>query len=190
MEITSLKSNDLHVSAMVQISKLSSNINLLELATNLCISDKIKYIERNDIYIFGFAREKMSDRLRELGITKNKSLDVIFPDIPSKFLSHFIRGVFDGDGSVFFEPRSKMSPLRVSFTSGSKTFITTLEHNLHSFAGLNKRNIYEKQGVNTTYYFRYPHKDCLKFFDYIYAGADESMWLDRKYKKFLEGMTV
>ena len=26
-------------------------------------------------YHFGFARKKMSDRLRELGITKNKSLD-------------------------------------------------------------------------------------------------------------------
>ena len=36
---------DLHISAMVQISKLSANINLLELATNLSINDKILYIE-------------------------------------------------------------------------------------------------------------------------------------------------
>ena len=54
MEITSLKSNDLHVSAMVQISKLSSNINLLELATNLCISDKISYIEHGSEIMKGF----------------------------------------------------------------------------------------------------------------------------------------
>jgi predicted DNA-binding protein YlxM (UPF0122 family) len=173
-----------------KISITMKDVGLLEkVKKKLKSNHKIKYIEKNDIYFFGFAREKMSDRLRELGITKNKSLDVIFPDIPSKFLSHFIRGVFDGDGSVFFEPRSKKSPLRVSFTSGSRAFITTLEHNLHSFGGLSKRNIYEKQGTNTTYYFRYPHKDCLKFFDYIYAGADESMWLERKYQKFLEGTT-
>ncbi len=173
-----------------RISITMKDVELLEKVKKKLESNHlIKHLKAYGTYQFGFAREKMSDRLRELGITKNKSLDVKFPDIPSKFLSHFIRGVFDGDGSVFFEPRSKKSPLRVSFTSGSKAFITTLEHNLHSFAGLSKRNIYEKQSTNTTYYFRYPHKDCLKFFDYIYAGADESMWLERKHQKFLEGTT-
>ena len=80
----------------------------------------VKYYKENEIYCFSFCRKKMSDRLFKLGISSNKSLKVRFPDVPDKFLSHFIRGVFDGDGSVFFEPRSKKSPLRVNFTSGSK----------------------------------------------------------------------
>jgi predicted DNA-binding protein YlxM (UPF0122 family) len=167
----------------------------------------VKSIKNTDMYYFGFCRNKMRDKLVELGITSNKSLKVNFPDVPDKFLSHFIRGVFDGDGSVFFEPsrkiplrvsstngsvsfipRSNKSSLRVSFTSGSKAFITTLESSLHLHAGLPKRTIYERLQKRMSYYIRYCHEDSLKFFDYIYEGANKSLRIDRKYLKFLEGM--
>jgi hypothetical protein len=172
-----------------RISITMKDVELLEkVKKRLKSNHPIKYLKLYGTYQFGFAREKMSDRLHELGITKNKSLNVAFPDVPDNFLSHFIRGVFDGDGSVFFEPRSKSSPLAVSFTSGSKEFITILESKLHLHAGLNKRIIYVLNRGNVSYYIRYRHKDSLKSFDYIYAGADETMWLERKRQKFLEGM--
>ncbi len=148
----------------------------------------VRYDKQIDLYTLGFTRGNMADSLLKLGITSKKSLKVNFPDVPDQFLSHFIRGVFDGDGSVFFEPRCKKSPLRVSFTSGSKTFITALESKLHSHAGLRKKNIYNLHRVRTSYYMRYCHTDCLEFFDYIYEGADESMRLERKYQKFVEGI--
>ncbi len=167
----------------------------------------VRYNKLADTHEFVFVRKIMAARLFKLGITRNKSLKVKFPNVPDKFLSHFIRGVFDGDGSVFFEPsrkiplrvsstngsvsfvpRSSKSPLRASFTSGSKKFITTLEGKLHMHAGLGKRTIYELHRGNTSYYIRYCHKDSLKFFDYIYAGVDESLRLERKYQKFLEGI--
>ena len=78
--------------------------------------------------------------------------------------------------------------MRVNFTSGSKEFITTLECNLHSVAGLSKRTIYKLDRRNISYYIRYCNSDSLKFFDYIYEGADESLRLERKHQKFLEGM--
>ena len=172
-----------------RISITMKDVEVLEkVKRKLESNHPIKYTEANDIYQFRFAREKMSDRLREIGITKKKSLIVEFPEVPDEFLSHFIRGVFDGDGSVFFEPRSKKSPLRVSFISGSKTFMTTLENMLHLHAGLSERTIYETHRKNVSYYIRYGHNDSLKFFDYIYAKADESLWLERKHQKFLEGM--
>ena len=40
-----LKTSDLHVSAIVQIGKLSSDINLQELASHLIINNNILYIE-------------------------------------------------------------------------------------------------------------------------------------------------
>ncbi len=167
----------------------------------------VKYDKAKDIYIFGFTRKKISDKLFELGITSKKSMKVEFPDVPDKYLSHFIRGVFDGDGSVFFELSGKIplrvsspngsvsfepiiakSPLRVSFTSGSKAFMTALESKLHSHAGLRRRNIYKTLRKRMSYYIRYCHNDSLEFFDYIYEETDESMRLERKYQKFLEGM--
>ncbi len=147
----------------------------------------VRYDKQIDLFKLGFTRRNMADSLLKLGITSKKSLKVEFPNVPDKYLSHFIRGVFDGDGSVFFEPRNK-TPLRVSFTSGSNAFLTTLESKLHMHAGLGKRTIYELHRGNTSYYIRYCHKDSLKFFDYIYEGADESLRLERKYQKFLEGM--
>ena len=148
----------------------------------------VKYDKVKNLCHYGFCRKKMSDRLFELGITRNKSLNAKFPDVPDQFLSHFIRGVFDGDGSVFYEPRSKTYPLRVNFISGSKAFMTALESKLHYHAGLSKRTIYERLQKRMSYYIRYSHKDSLKFFGYIYEGAEESMRLERKYQKFLEGM--
>ena len=148
----------------------------------------VKYQEQIDLFTLGFGRKKMTDSLLKLGITSKKSFKVKFPAVPDENLPHFIRGVFDGDGSVFFEAGSKTSPLRVSFTSASKAFMTTLEEKLHLHAGVSKRTIYETHRRNIAYYIRYCHKDSLKFFDYIYAGADESMWLERKHRKFLEGM--
>jgi predicted DNA-binding protein YlxM (UPF0122 family)/DNA-binding transcriptional regulator WhiA len=171
-----------------QVSIVIKDVELLEkIRTRLESNHPIKYMKAYGIYYFRFARGKMVERLRELGIIRNKSLVVKFPEIPDKYLSHFIRGVFDGEGSVFFEPRSKKSPLRVNFTSGPMGFITTLESLLNSHAGLRKRTIYKLDRGNTSYYIRYCHNDSLKFFDYIYAGTDKSMWLERKYQKFIEG---
>jgi intein-encoded DNA endonuclease-like protein len=51
---------------------------------------------------------KMVNDLYNLGVTQKKSLSVNFPtneQVPEKYLSHFIRGVFDGDGSVFYYER-------------------------------------------------------------------------------------
>ena len=172
-----------------QVGIKIKDVELLEkIRTKLESNHPIKFQKEYDTYRFGFARGKMVDKLRELGITNNKSLDIEFPKVPDKFMSHFIRGVFDGDGSVFFESRNKKSPLRVSFTSGSKKFITALEDIIHTQAGVSKRTIYKLHRKNTSYYIRYCHKDSLKFFAYIYADADESMWLERKHRKFLEGM--
>jgi predicted DNA-binding protein YlxM (UPF0122 family) len=167
----------------------------------------VRYDKQIDIFQLKFTRGNMADSLMKLGITSRKSLKVEFPNVPDKFLSHFIRGVFDGDGSVFFEPsrkiplrvsstngsvsfvpRSNKSPLRVSFTSGSKKFITTLESSLHLHAGLPKRTIYKTLRKSMSYYIRYCHTDSLKFFEYIYEGADEPMRLERKYQKFLESI--
>src|SRR5271157_1613733 len=40
----------------------------------------------------------MCARLISLGIVPAKSLVLKFPDVPNEYVSHFIRGYFDGDG--------------------------------------------------------------------------------------------
>lgn len=122
-----------------------------------------------------------------LGLTKNKSLTVKFPCVPDDYLRDFIRGVFDGDGSVFFQKDSINYPIRTKFCSSSGDFITRLEFCLQEL-GLPKRNIYEQKTKNGIFYtFKYGHKDSVKLFEILYKNYPDILFLERKYSKFLEG---
>lgn len=140
------------------------------------------------LFMFHFAREHMVKRLFALGVTPRKSLTVRFPDVPVEYLADFIRGVFDGDGSVMFKEESKCSPLVAKFFSGSKDFIEKLELKLQEL-GLSKRTIYRQKTKNGLYYtIVYGHKDSQKLFEILYKNSEKGMFLERKYNKFLKGI--
>ncbi len=139
------------------------------------------------LYYFHFAREKLAHDLETLCVIPKKSLIVKFPKVPQEYLSDFIRGVFDGDGSVFFNKCRINFPLRAKFVSGSEDFINSLENNLTNL-GMPKRTIYKQKTKNGwNYMFIYEHTDSLKLFDIIYKNTQNGLFLERKYKRFLEG---
>jgi hypothetical protein len=143
------------------------------------------------LYCFHFARARLVDNLIGLGILPRKSLSIKFPAVPDAFLVDFVRGVFDGDGSVFFEKRSQKLPLRASFISSSKDFIETLEAKLRAL-GMPKRALYQHKTKNTvSYMIRYAHADSIKLFNLLYSqnAVKKGLFLARKYKKFLSGMS-
>lgn len=139
------------------------------------------------LYLFGFAREQITKDLLRLGITPRKSLTVKFPDAPNKYLRHFIRGVFDGDGSVYLEKRSVKMPLRTKFISGSKDFIYKLERRLQKL-GMPKHTLYKRRKKNISYMFRYGHRNSIRLFHLLYSGVNKDLYLERKYRKFVEGL--
>lgn len=173
---------------------------------SLCINDKdllekvkslmgsthtIKYYGYQDgLYNFSFSRQRLISDLNRLGVFPNKSLTIRFPDVPLAFLVDFIRGIFDGDGSVFFEKRSPGFPLRVSFVGGSKDFIETLEIKLQVL-GMPKRTIYQQKTKNAvSYMIRYAHADSIKLFNLFYDKntIENGLFLARKYAKFQTGI--
>lgn len=128
---------------------------------------------------------EISHDLQVLGLTKNKSLTTRFPEIPSEFLRHFIRGCWDGDGSVYWEGNDIRKPC-ASFVSGSKEFIEQLVKNLVNL-GMPNRTIHKSmRSKNPSYYFRYTGLPCVKLYHVLYDGVDESMYLVRKYLRFRE----
>lgn len=141
------------------------------------------------LYIFYFARENMLKDLESLGVVPKKSHIVAFPNMPAEYLPDFLRGVFDGDGSVYFDKRSKNSPLRSAFYSGSKDFIEKLEDNLTKL-GLPKRKISQQKTLNGIFYgIRYGHKNSLNLFNILYKSIQQdTLYLERKYRRFLEGL--
>ncbi|MFA7219502.1 MAG: hypothetical protein WC119_03290 [Synergistaceae bacterium] len=57
----------------------------------------------------------------KLGGKENKSLDILFPVIPKKYLPDFVRGYFDGDGSIWYAKHHRCH--LSNFTCGSYEFI-------------------------------------------------------------------
>ena len=172
------------------VSLCINDKDLLEkVKTTMGSSHAIKsYAYQEGLYIFNFAREKLVTDLNSLGIFTKKSLNIKFPDVPDAFLVDFIRGVFDGDGSVFFEKRSPRFPLRASFVSSSKSFMDTLENKLRTL-GMPKRNIYQHKTKNgISYMIRYAHEASIKLFNILYKKAMRNgLFLKRKHDKFLTG---
>lgn len=166
---------------------------LLEKFLNLIGSDsKILYRRREEytnttageLYYFHINSNIFYEQLTKLGLTPNKSLSMTFPEIPDEYIRHFIRGCWDGDGSVYIEKRN--GNLKTSFVCGSLEFIKVLMEHLNK-RGLSDVTLYEnrrgKKG-NISYYFRYGTKDSIKLFHYLYDEVPESQYLKRKYEVF------
>ena len=116
-----------------------------------------KYEKGRTFYVLQFNGEKLTSDLIKLGCTANKSLTLQFPTdeiVPYKFMSHFIRGYFDGDGCIWNGKRKKMlvkdstrkSGFReriihnVKFTfTGNVSFINSLQDYLVELGIVNKK---------------------------------------------------
>ena len=123
--------------------------------------------QQEGLYHFNFARTKLVKDLAVFGIGPKKSLVVKFPQIPDTFMGDFVRGVFDGDGSVFFR-----------------------KDNVHlQKLGLPKRNIYEQKTKNGFFYsFKFSHKNSQKLFNILYKDYPNIPFMERKYHKFIDGL--
>lgn len=171
--------------------------------------DNTKFIYRLEFY-----REKMRNDLAALGLIERKSLTMKFPDVPEEHIRHFIRGCWDGDGSVFISG----SKLRASYISGSEHFVKRLVDELHK-AGIHLKIIYgNSETTKHTMRFlmaKYPmnqyplkiHTDIrsksptysikinaqeslLTLFHYFYDGVDESIYLTRKHNVFAQALSM
>lgn len=114
--------------------------------------------------------------LVKLGCIPNKSLKLTFPEIPKRHLSHFIRGYFDGDGSIYF---SKPNSIKVAFI-GTKAFIEDLRDKLNEVIGV-KTNCLRKHFK--IYIITYFGDNARKVCYWMYRDC-ETLYLKRKKKRF------
>ena len=137
-------------------------------------------------FVLRIGSHKIYNDLFRLGLYPNKSLTVNFPKVPRKYLGHFIRGYFDGDGCVHFA-RSKgktgkliIKRVRVIFTSGSKVFLENMNKIL-MVAGIEEGKIYSSK---RSYQAIYNTKDSMKIFKLIYRDASINSFFMRKFRVF------
>lgn len=134
-------------------------------------------ILKNDAYI-GYCSNKMRDDLNKLGIVENKTFKLNkLPDISVDLLRHFIRGYFDGDGTVYINNKTK----RLVFGFyGQHDFLENIKQVLIEDININKNKITDKETVSLIYFSKYI--DVISFYNYIYKEA--TIFLTRKKQIF------
>jgi hypothetical protein len=122
---------------------------------------------------------KLSRQLTAVGIHPDKSLTIKFPSwLSDNLMSHFIRGYFDGDGSIWQSGKS----FSVAFSSGSLPFIKELHKVLLDQSGANL-NYYKHSSNNGNSIQSSKQETVGKVLTYLYNDSPFSM--ERKRKKAL-----
>lgn len=108
-----------------------------------------------------------------LGITPRKSKTLEFPKISPELVSHFIRGVFDGDGCVSVRQK------RLTFQFlGTNSVVEGIK----KAVGVEANILTIKRCKSLRYFSASSYADVRHIGSYLYRGA--SVWLPRKRKKF------
>lgn len=134
------------------------------------------------IYHFSIKDKQLKSDLIKWGCVPNKSLTLTkIPNIPRDFVSHFIRGYFDGDGSLHWLNGTKN--FRISFV-GTAPFLKDIQKELGLSLSLG-----QNEGNKSKYFQVAGRKQVPMILDYIYKDSDENIRLTRKYKNYLDCLT-
>jgi intein/homing endonuclease len=124
----------------------------------------------------------ISQRLVELGCGKAKTSNILFPNlkqVPSNLIHHFVRGYFDGDGSI-----SKGKYPKIDMVS-TPEFLLTLQKLINKELDINitKLNWNRKYiEANICSLQIGGRLQCIRFMEWIYKDA--TIFLERKRKVF------
>lgn len=102
--------------------------------------------------------------------------------ITDRLLPHYIRGYFDGNGSVYWEGGTSL--LRVGFCGPSESFITDIRDQIGKHIGISKGMLVRtKANSDRCWYFRIAKQNIIhSLADWMYEGA--GIYLARKHVRF------
>lgn len=136
-------------------------------------------------YSLQISSKEIVNDLNKMDINRNKSFNCSLPIIPDKLMWHFIRGVFDGDGTIYQNKKIKTGRLRFGIVGSEKLLC-----DINKFFKRNEIfNVYSREtkyGDSTGKLIRL---DCSKFSDLkllkdkMYEDST-GLRLTRKYEQF------
>lgn len=134
------------------------------------------------IYHFSIRDAKMIKDLSQYGMIPNKTyIGFDFPDIPKEFLWDFIRGYFDGDGSIYWTSNKYVLSI-----VGSKNFLEDVK----IIFDKTNLSLCQNSVSKITYDLRVcGKKDVKRLLNKIYENSEENTRLQRKYKIALSALS-
>ena len=135
-----------------------------------------KYINGTSImYVINISGKSIWKFFESLGFAHNKTFTTRIPkQIPKELMNHFIRGVFDGDGSIIIG--NNCYP-KVSIV-GSELFINDVAKIDIEYGSIAPHS--------RSFAIRYYGQKAIDFLNYIYKNS--TIHMDRKYKRYLKAL--
>jgi len=147
---------------------------------NINFSGNVKI--RNEYCTIDISGKWFKNDLKEnFNVVPNKTFNVCIPEgIPDEMVCHFVRGYFDGDGSI-----TKTTCGTISFTSGSIVLLKQLQELFYNNGvRLKSKNKYPPIQRNVS--ITYSGKNAKLILDWMYNNSNEYMRMDRKYLKYIK----
>lgn len=138
---------------------------------------KRKIIMDKHYYNLQFRNKQIHDDLIGLGCIPQKSLTLKFPEfLPSNLINHFVRGYFDGDGSIGIYSNKGAPPCPQVSLLGTKQFLEKIICNYNL-----PKNKFSRCGK--AYQYATVRKKSVKYFlNSLYKNSN--IYLNRKHKIF------
>lgn len=123
--------------------------------------------------------QQIVDDLSKYGVVEHKTgIEQIPQNIPMRFVRDFIRGYFDGDGSIYFQKTNNAYFVSIV---GPYDILQSINNFLNIDAKIHPdKSIYQVAYTN--------RKDVYNFLHTIYQ--DSSVYLDRKYQLYLDYLKI
>lgn len=139
-----------------------------------------------DVHVIHLTSTIMFNALVKHGCIPRKSLVLTFPTLDASLISHFIRGYFDGDGTVYITYPKNYNRTSSIYKSigvgicGTREFLTGI-----SKAALVNEAKKDRRKENNIWYLSFSgSKKVAAFYNYLYKDA--TIFLIRKRNKFEE----
>lgn len=111
----------------------------------------------------------------EIPLTDKSTNEFISNKIPQECLPHFIRGYFDGDGSIHNKIKGQDSP-GIAIVGSLEICKQLKDYFEYGYIYKESNNLYK--------YAIHSKQNILDFYNKLYKNSKENIRLDRKYEKF------
>ena len=144
-----------------------------------------------NVYVITLSHPKFTDDLEDNGIIPRKTWNIEYPDwLEDDLLSHFVRGIFDGDGCITTSSRKYQSP-SISIVSSSRQFLEELSGVIGRVCKIsrdtNQRNwVLFYRDVHAMWLHDWIYNDASVFLRYKKEKADQYEYVGRgqRYKEY------
>lgn len=136
---------------------------------------------RQDSCLLALYSKNLVEGLNKLGVTNNKTYELEFPFIEDRYYSHFIRGYFDGDGSIMVGENGNFT-VRIDIT-GRIGVVKNIQDILVKELNINRTKILKDSKSEVVHHLKYGgFENCTKIRAFMYKDAN--LYINRKHKLF------